>query len=121
MERPRERRDGRAVFPDHAGRRYRMEVRPALAFLDSSVFRAQAVPYDWVPEGTLHSEKPVAEIDATNYFVSLDRLEIGSASPRLSASVVSHAETRKKTCCSNRWTSLEWRGSTTKSRRPAPH
>ena len=38
----------------------------------------------------------VAEIDATNYFVSLDGLEIGSASPRLSASVVSHAETRQK-------------------------
>ena len=63
--------------------------------LDSLVFRAQAVPNDSVPEGT-SVRIAVAEIDATNYFVSLDGLEIGSASPRLSASVVSHAETRQK-------------------------
>jgi Arylsulfotransferase (ASST) len=39
------------------------------AFLDELVFRAQAVPYDWVPEGTPHSEKPVAEIDVTQFHV----------------------------------------------------
>jgi hypothetical protein len=31
------------------------------------VYRAQAVPYDWVPEGTPHAEKPVAEVD-NRYF-----------------------------------------------------
>jgi hypothetical protein len=39
------------------------------AFLDSLVFRAQAVPYDWVPEGTPHAEKPVKEIDVTQFRV----------------------------------------------------
>jgi hypothetical protein len=38
-------------------------------FLDSLVFRAQAVPYAWVPEGTPHSENPVAEIDVTKFRV----------------------------------------------------
>ncbi len=38
-------------------------------FLNSLVFRAQAVPYNWVPEGTPHSEKPVAEIDVTKFRV----------------------------------------------------
>jgi hypothetical protein len=38
-------------------------------FLNSLVYRAQAVPYDWAPEGTPHSEKPVAEIDITTFRV----------------------------------------------------
>jgi hypothetical protein len=32
-------------------------------FLNSLVYRAQAVPYDWVPEGTPHSERAVREPD----------------------------------------------------------
>jgi hypothetical protein len=51
--------------PSYAGKR---QVG-GKAFLDSLVFRAQAVPYDWVPEGTPHSEKPVTEIDVTNFHV----------------------------------------------------
>jgi hypothetical protein len=38
-------------------------------FLDSLVFRAQAVPYDWVPDGTPHAEKPVTEVDVTKFHV----------------------------------------------------
>jgi hypothetical protein len=38
-------------------------------FQDSLVFRAQAVPYDWVPEGTPHGEKPVAEVDVSQFHV----------------------------------------------------
>jgi hypothetical protein len=38
-------------------------------FVDSLVFRAQAVPYDWVPDGTPHSENPVTEIDVTKFHV----------------------------------------------------
>jgi hypothetical protein len=38
-------------------------------FVNSLVYRAQAVPYDWVPGGTPHSEKPVAEIDVTTFRV----------------------------------------------------
>ena len=33
------------------------------------VFRAQPIPYDWVPEGTPRSEKGVAPIDIKNYRV----------------------------------------------------
>lgn len=33
------------------------------------VYRIQAVPYDWVPEGTPHSETPVAEIDNATFRV----------------------------------------------------
>ncbi len=51
--------------PSYAGKR---QVG-GKAFLDSLVFRAQAVPYDWVPEGAPHSEKPVTEIDVTNFHV----------------------------------------------------
>ncbi|MFC6646421.1 aryl-sulfate sulfotransferase [Granulicella cerasi] len=32
-------------------------------------YRAQAVPYDWVPEGTPHTETPVQELDITSYRV----------------------------------------------------
>jgi hypothetical protein len=39
------------------------------AILNSLVFRAQAVPYDWVPEGAAHSEKPVVEVDVTKFHV----------------------------------------------------
>jgi hypothetical protein len=38
-------------------------------FIDSLVFRAQAVPYDWVPDGTPHAEKPVSEIDIRQFHV----------------------------------------------------
>ena len=38
-------------------------------FVDSLVFRAQAVPYDWVPPGTPHAEKPVVEPDNTTFRV----------------------------------------------------
>jgi hypothetical protein len=31
------------------------------------VFRAQPIPYDWAPEGTPHSEKPVMRIDITTF------------------------------------------------------
>jgi hypothetical protein len=33
------------------------------------VYRAQPVPYDWIPEGTPHSEKAVAEIDPAQFHV----------------------------------------------------
>ncbi|RYY76441.1 MAG: ArsR family transcriptional regulator [Gammaproteobacteria bacterium] len=36
----------------------------------NTVFRAQPVPYDWVPEGTPRSEKPVKAIDVTKFQVS---------------------------------------------------
>jgi hypothetical protein len=39
------------------------------AFQDSLVIRAQAVPYDWAPAGTPHGQKPVAEIDITQFRV----------------------------------------------------
>ena len=38
-------------------------------FMDSLVYRAQAVPYDWVPDGTPHAEKPVTEVDVTKFHV----------------------------------------------------
>jgi hypothetical protein len=38
-------------------------------FVNSLVFRAQAVPYDWVPDGTPHAEQPVAEVDVTKFRV----------------------------------------------------
>jgi hypothetical protein len=38
-------------------------------FVGSLVYRAQAVPYDWAPDGTPHSEKPVAEIDIAKFHV----------------------------------------------------
>jgi len=38
-------------------------------FVGSLVYRAQAVPYDWVPDGTPHAEKPVTEIDVTKFHV----------------------------------------------------
>jgi hypothetical protein len=31
------------------------------------VFRAQPVPYDWVPPGTPHAERPVAELDPAQF------------------------------------------------------
>lgn len=37
--------------------------------LNSLVYRAQPVPYDWVPEGTPRSEKPVKEVDVTTFRV----------------------------------------------------
>lgn len=39
-------------------------------FTGSLVYRAQAVPYDWVPEGTPHAEIPVQELDVTSFHVS---------------------------------------------------
>ena len=33
------------------------------------VFRAQPVPYDWVPEGTARSEREVAELDPSQFRV----------------------------------------------------
>ena len=38
-------------------------------FANSLIYRVQPVPYDWVPEGTPHSETPVKEIDVTNFRV----------------------------------------------------
>ena len=38
-------------------------------FMNSLVFRAQAVPYDWVPDGTPHAEAPVKELDVTSFHV----------------------------------------------------
>ena len=35
----------------------------------SLVFRVQPLPYDWVPEGTPHHEKPVKEIDVRRFRV----------------------------------------------------
>ena len=35
----------------------------------SLIYRAQAVPYDWIPAGTPHGEIPVKEIDITNFRV----------------------------------------------------
>ena len=37
------------------------------------VYRAQLVPYDWVPPGTPHSEQPVAEPDITQFRVPASR------------------------------------------------
>jgi hypothetical protein len=42
-------------------------------FLNSLIYRAQAVPYDWVPAGTPHAEKAVREPD--NATVQVPRLE----------------------------------------------
>ena len=36
---------------------------------NSLVFRVQPVPYDWVPEGTPHSEIPVREVDVRSFRV----------------------------------------------------
>jgi hypothetical protein len=38
-------------------------------FENSLIYRAQAVPYDWVPEGTPHAERPVKELDVTKFRV----------------------------------------------------
>lgn len=38
-------------------------------FDNSLVYRVQPVPYDWVPEGTPHSEKPVRELDVRTFRV----------------------------------------------------
>ena len=38
-------------------------------FVDSLVFRAQGVPYEWVPDGTPHAEKPVTEVDVSKFHV----------------------------------------------------
>jgi len=38
-------------------------------FVDNLIYRARAVPYDWVPEGTPRSETPVAEIGVTTFRV----------------------------------------------------
>ena len=38
-------------------------------FADSLVFRAQEVPYDWVPAGVPHAEKPVVEPDNATFRV----------------------------------------------------
>jgi Arylsulfotransferase (ASST) len=38
-------------------------------FESSLTYRAQAVPYDWVPAGTPHAEVPVKEIDVTKFRV----------------------------------------------------
>ena len=38
-------------------------------FTGSLVFRAQAVPYDWVPDATPHAEKPVTAVDITKFHV----------------------------------------------------
>jgi Arylsulfotransferase (ASST) len=37
--------------------------------LNTLVYRAQAVPYEWVPEGTPHQEKPVAAQDNAHFHV----------------------------------------------------
>ena len=36
---------------------------------NSMVFRAQPVPYDWVPLGTAHGEEPVKELDPTMFHI----------------------------------------------------
>jgi hypothetical protein len=33
------------------------------------IYRAQAVPYDWTPEGTARSEKPVTPPDLANFHI----------------------------------------------------
>lgn len=38
-------------------------------FTNMLTYRAQAVPYDWVPEGTPHAEKPVAEKDIETFHI----------------------------------------------------
>jgi len=40
-----------------------------MPFSSSLTYRAQAVPYNWVPEGTPHAEKPVKELDVTTFRV----------------------------------------------------
>lgn len=37
--------------------------------INTVIYRAQPVPYDWVPEGTPHMEKPVKEMDVTTFRV----------------------------------------------------
>jgi hypothetical protein len=37
--------------------------------LNTLVYRAQAVPYQWVPDGTPHQEKPVVEVDNVHFHV----------------------------------------------------
>ena len=44
-------------------------VTPYVSNGSSLTFRVQPVPYDWVPEGTPHSERPVKEIDVTTFRV----------------------------------------------------
>jgi len=36
---------------------------------NSLTYRAQAVPYDWVPEGTTHAERPVKELVVSSFHV----------------------------------------------------
>jgi len=38
-------------------------------FANSLTYRAQPVPYDWVPAGVPHEEKPVKELDVTTFRV----------------------------------------------------
>jgi len=40
---------------------------------NNTVFRAQPVPYDWVPVGTPHSEKPVKAVDVTQYHIPVSK------------------------------------------------
>jgi hypothetical protein len=38
-------------------------------YSNSLIYRAQAVPYDWVPTETPHAERPVKELDVTKFHV----------------------------------------------------
>jgi hypothetical protein len=46
------------------------------------VYRAQPVPYDWVPEATPHSEKAVAEIYPARLSSMYRCLHSGSVAPK---------------------------------------
>lgn len=45
----------------------------ALPVSSNSVFRAQPVPYDWAPDGTPRSEKPVKVLDISQYRVPSEK------------------------------------------------
>ena len=48
----------------------RQLVGPGPALKTNWVFRAQPVPYNWVPDGTPHSQTPVRSVDVSTFHVS---------------------------------------------------
>jgi len=70
-------RDNRGGFGLHLYRRLKSSTgnhtgiahQERMGMMVNWVFRAQPVPYDWVPEGTPHSENPVSPPELTEFRV----------------------------------------------------
>jgi hypothetical protein len=61
-------RDGRIVW-EYVNPYFGRVSTPSREVLSNWVYRAQPVPYDWVPEGTPRSEQAVPEIDISRFRV----------------------------------------------------